>query len=233
MIFVNQGFQKLNLLKGFFIALPFLIFLIYKMLWLEAAAALLASLLVSQVSLRSVSNFKVATPFKKWPFEFIIGFRKSFLVLALLYFLIFKAIQVDNPNLGLACLGFIFLLSISFYGLPEDELFVWINMNSPKAFLLQKIRAALICSSILALPALILALIFFTRFYIAAISIILVGYLYLSIMILTKYAAFPKEINLPQALILGFSFIFPPLLIYSIPAFYRKAIRQLQPILEC
>ncbi len=130
-------------------------------------------------------------------------------------------------------MGFMFLLSMSFYAMPEDELFVWINVNSPKVFLLKKISTAIFCASLLTAPALIALLIAFPQFYLAAVFIFIAGYIILITMILAKYAAFPKEINLPQALILGFSFMFPPLLIYTIPKFYNKACKQLQPLLEC
>jgi hypothetical protein len=233
MIFINKGYQILRVFKAFLIAVPFVLYLLYETLWLQAAIVLILSLLQGLILVRSSSNFKIPTPFKKWPFEFVVGFRKSILLFALLYFLIFKAIQVGNPNLGYASLGFIFLLSMSFYAIPEDELFVWINANHPKAFLLGKIKIAIICSSIVAFPALLALVISFPTFYIAGISIMIAGYVYLSTILLAKYAAFPKEMNLPQALILGFSFIFPPMLFYSIPTFYRKAVRQLQPLLEC
>ena len=232
-IFTLSDFRKIKLVHGTLVGLPFLLFLLYKQLWLQTVLLLLASVLFSLLRISSRSNFRVPTPFRKWPFEFIVGFRKSVFLIILLYLLIFKGIQVGNANLSYACMGFLFLLSMSYYALPEHEIFVWINNKSPKLFLKNKLTIALLCSSLMTVPALLAVLISFPDYYLAAIFIFVAGYIFLSTMVLAKYAAFPKEMSLPQAIILVVSFMFPPLLIYTIPSFYKKASRQVQSLLEC
>ncbi|MCB0664046.1 MAG: hypothetical protein KDC24_14970, partial [Saprospiraceae bacterium] len=57
------------------------------------------------------------------------------------------------------------------------------------------------------------------------------GYLYLGTLILGRYAGYPKEMGIPQALLLGFSVWFPPMLVIIIPIFYKQAVKRLQLIL--
>ncbi|MBK7030860.1 MAG: hypothetical protein IPH45_17355 [Bacteroidales bacterium] len=45
-------------------------------------------------------NFTIPTPFSKHPFEFAVGFRKTFLAWLFAYFLTIMAISVGNFNLG-------------------------------------------------------------------------------------------------------------------------------------
>lgn len=232
-IFSSQDFQRTRCMQAFFLALPFVFFLLYKYLWIQAILLFLLSLLSIFIPSGKRSSLRLPTPFRKKPFEFIVGFRKSILLILIFYFLIFKGIQVGNENLAYASMGFIHMLSISFLMSPEDQHFVWISNASAKTFLWKKILTAIICASLLTIPGLLAVLIAFPHYYLAAIFIYIVAYMWISTMILAKYSVFPKEMNLPQAIILGVSFLFPPLLIYTIPSFYRKARKQLELILEC
>lgn len=232
-IFTLQDLRLIKILQSFLLALPFIVFLAFKNLLLQSLLLTLLTLALSFISPKSRFSLKIPTPFKKMPFEFIVGFRRNILLILLAYFLLFKGIQVANQNLAFSTLGFLLLLSMSFYARPEVPYFVWIYSKSPQQFLLSKIKTALLSASLLALPALSTLIIFyFSQFYIV-LFILLAGLLYLVSMVLAKYAAFPDEMSLPQAIILGFSFVFPPLLLYTIPAFYRKSIQNLTSILTC
>lgn len=232
-IFTEADFRLIKVVQSILFAIPFSVFLFIKGLPLQGALLLVLAIAAGLINYRPSANFKVGTPFYKWPFEFVVGFRKTFILVGILYFLVFKGIQVGNENLAYASLGFIFLLSVSFYSYPENEIFVWINHSNPATFLQKKIRIAYFCSSLLAFPMLMACLIAFPSYYLAAIFIFLVGYLLLTMAILAKYSTFPQELGLPQAIILGISFMFPPLLIYTLPNFYKKAKKNLEPILQC
>ena len=56
-------------------------------------------------------------------------------------------------------------------------------------------------------------------------------YLYLALMVLAKYAAFPEKINMAQGILLAISIAFPPFAVVLIFNFYKKAIHQLHPVL--
>jgi hypothetical protein len=58
------------------------------------------------------------------------------------------------------------------------------------------------------------------------------GMIYLITTVLGKYAFFPAPMNLPQGLLMAFSFWFPPLLLFLIPYFYLLSVKKLKPVLE-
>jgi len=60
----------------------------------------------------------------------------------------------------------------------------------------------------------------------------LIGCLYVGSMVIAKYAAFPREMNVPQTLLYVLSFIFPPFLPFVLIHFYSKAKAQLNRILS-
>ncbi len=232
-IFSSKTSMVIRLLENLLAALPFLIFLAYKAEWMANPILLIGQCILAFTPHRKSSNLRIPTPFKKRPFEFIVGFRSTILVIALAYFLMAKGIQVGNPNLGFAAVGLLFLLSISFQMRIEDTYFVWIYKNPPSRFLKLKITAAYKNSLILALPGALIMVAFFPELWYVGLAIIGYGLTLLLVFVLAKYAAYPKELSLPQIIILATSIFFPPLLIYTLPAFYKKAKEQLRPLLLC
>jgi len=154
---------------------------------------------LSLLSSRLSANKVLPTPFKKLPFEPIVGFRKTFLVLLGILFLIIKAIQVGNYNLGIVSYGATFLTMMSYYSKPEPKFFVWIFDRTSKIFLRSKLFQCLF----------------------AAASIIF-----------AKYSAYPSEMSILEGLLYAVGLSFPPLLLIIIPIFYKKSLRNLNPILE-
>ena len=60
----------------------------------------------------------------------------------------------------------------------------------------------------------------------------LLGYLYLTMIILAKYAAYPYEMDFAQAIIVALTFAFPPMLIVVIPFFANQSINKLKLLLK-
>ncbi|MFK8055932.1 MAG: hypothetical protein AB8F78_07430 [Saprospiraceae bacterium] len=231
-LFTKANYINVRLLENAAVALPFLIYLTYEAAYAVALAVFVVAIALAFFSRLGTVSKVVPTPFGKTPFENIIGFRKSFLFVGLIYFVIFKAIQVDNYNLGIASLGAIFFLMMSFQAKPEPSHFVWIFSDNASTFLKRKIKYSAICATLLALPGLIALGIFFPDHLIASCSVFLVGQLFLLSMVLAKYSAYPNEISLPQAILYGLSLWFPPMLLIVGVLFYRKAKRNLKPILR-
>lgn len=232
-IFDSRTALKIRIVEHLLISIPFLLFLSYKVQWLWMLGLLLGVTLLALLPAKVGSHIKIPTPFKRQPFEFIIGTRKTFPLIILSYFLMIKAIQVDNPNLGFAMIGFLFLLSISYHMKVEKEYFVWIYDKSPSGLLRMKILTAFKNASLLSIPGSIILLIAFPGFFFICGFLYFYGFILLTVFILGKYAAYPKEIGLPQAIIIGISILFPPMLIYTIPTFYKKAQLNLTPYLQC
>lgn len=230
--FLNKLYYKLRMMENVICVLPFATFLIYKQLFLFALILLIFSLLMALIKVKSIFNFSIPTPFFKKPFEFIVGFRNTFYLVFFAYFLTIMGVAFQNFNLGVFSLLLVFILSLFFYSKLENDFYIWVYALKPKEFLFNKIKDALINSTILIFPITIaLSIYFFDDLKILLIFLVL-GYVYLITMILAKYSAYPNELNVPQAVLIGISFLFPPFLIVLMPFFYYQSLQRLNSILQ-
>lgn len=230
--FSLKSYFKIRLIENILLALPFLILLIFKDCYLSAAVLIPVSIMLAFLNFENKFQITLPTPFYRRPFEFIIGFRNTFYIFFFSYFLTFMAISVGNFNLGIFALILVFVVCFTFYTSPENDFFVWIYASGPKGFLFDKIKIALLHSTILSLPIVVSLGIFFTANLDAILAFQALGYLYLTTVVLAKYSAFPDKMNLPQGFLLAFSLWLPPLLVGVIPYFYSLSIRRLNEILE-
>ena len=229
--FSKTEFQKIRGLENILVVLPFIIGLLINHQWLIACGVLAVALLMSLSTVERNLNFTLPTPFYKYPFEFVIGFRKNYPVILGAGFVLTMAVMYDNANLGLFSLAVVLLLCLSYYMQAETSYLVWIYAMTPIHFLFHKVTIAMMYTALMSLPFIIVLLIFFTG-HAGFIALLLgLGLLYQLATILGKYAFFPAPINLPQGILMAVSFWFPPLLLILIPYFYTRAIRQLKPIL--
>lgn len=230
-IFNKRTYVSIRILENFVIVLPFLISLI-----LHAQLAAVALLIVFSLSLAIVSvnlyfNFTLPTPFYKWPFEFTVGFRKTWFVFPFLYALTVIAIQVDNLNLGIVSMVLVMLVVSTYYLKPENAYFVWTYISSPLNFLGMKMMIGLGYSFLLVLPVLVLLCVFFPAYIGTIVLFQLPGMVFLCAIIMAKYAAYPHEINMPEAVIFALCIYFPPLILVTIPYYFIKAMRNLKSLL--
>ena len=231
-IFSSKQYIETRLLENILAILPFTLFLFYKNCYLIGFAIFILSCLVSLINFANKLNWTLPTPFTKKPFEFTVGFRKTWAVLALAYFLCFMAINVANFNLGVFALAVVFFTSMSFYYEPENTYFVWIHSSDPKSFLTKKIYNALVQSTILSIPISVILGLFFQENIPIILTIQILGYIYLITIILAKYSSFPGFLSVPQGLIVAASFVLPPLLLVIIPYLYKKSLYRLKLLLE-
>jgi hypothetical protein len=230
--FSNKHYRKIRLLENTILALPFFAFLVYKGCFHTAAALLILEIILAFIVFGNKINYTVPTPFYKQPFEFIVGFRKTFWVVLLAYFTTYMAIVVDNFNLGLFSMMVVVFVCMYFYAYLEKAYFVWIFQTSPRRFLFDKIKTALLYSTALGLPIVAGLCLFYPDKINIIIGLQCLGYMYLSTAVLAKYSAFPSEINLPQAFFMAFGIVFPPLLLAIAPFFYFQSIKRLNEILK-
>lgn len=230
--FSNKHYKFVRIIENLMSSIPFLIFLIYKQFFTASIILAVISLILGLSNFKTSFNFTVPTPFYKKPFEFTVGFRNTYFIILIAYILAFIGISVDNLNLGIFSLLLIFFVALGFNIKPENEYFVWIFALTPKQFLLEKIKTALLFTSILCLPV-ILALCFFYYENIEVfIASYIIGCVFLITIISAKYSAYPNEMNLPEVIIVAISIFFPPLLLAFTPYFYLKATNKLQGYLE-
>lgn len=230
--FPVRQFWQVRILENSLFALPFLLYLLYEGNYWLASGLLIIATLLANFTFRRIIHFTIPTPFEKFPFEFIVGFRKFFLLIIIGCFLTFQAIQVGNQNLGFFSLGLQFFIALAYYNQPENPYFVWIFKGTSQQFLGRKIVDGLICSSIITFLVFSSLVFFFSEHWLILVGIQIFGYVLLIAIILAKYSAFPSEMSLPQILIYTISLIFPPLFLLSIPMFYKQANQKLKPFLK-
>jgi len=224
--------NKIRILENGMVSIPFVTVLLYQNALLEAALLCAIAILFAVFSFKTNVNFTLPTPFSKRPFEFLVGFRKTFYLFPLAYLLTVIAIQVGNFNLGIFSMLLIFGTVLSYYPKPEQAYYVWVHAYTPKKFLLHKIATATQYTSILVAPVLVGLLIFYPNEFHIVLLFFLIGLLFVWTIILAKYSAYPNEMNLPEGMLLAFSVYFPPMLLVMIPFFYKKSIHKLKMLLD-
>lgn len=230
--FLSVKYLKIRLIENTLIVIPFFLLLWYQNKLLTAFFLLFFSSVLSFITFKNKLNFTIPTPFFKYPFEFITGFRKSFYLFIIAYFLSYKSITVDNFNLGLFSLFLVFFNSLSYYFNLESKFYVWIFSLSPKKFLLRKIKTAILYSTALSLPISIMMSIFFFDKILILLAFQLLAYIYLLTVLLAKYSNYPEKISLFLTFFIVFAFAFPPLILVAIPYFYKKSSKNLTLILK-
>ena len=177
-------------------------------------------------------NVTIPSAFSKKPFEFTVGFRKTFYIFPIAYFLTYISVSVGNFNLGIFSMLVIGITCFSYYSKIENEYFVWNYNLSSKEFLFEKTKTCLIYFSLLSLPIIITLVVYFYNEINILIVFIFLCYAYLTTMIFAKYSSFPNEMNMSQIISIGLSFMFPPILLMFIPLFYSQSIKKLNAILN-
>ncbi len=231
-IFLAKTYQRLRAIENGLLAIPFVLFLLVMQSYLVAILVIIGASLLSVVKLNPINKFTISTPFSKRPFEFSIGFRKTVYLLPLLYILTYQSIHVGNFNLGVFSMLAVGFVALSFYFKPENDYFIWIFNQSPKLFLIQKIKTALLYFSFLILPTFIALVLFFPSELLVLIIALVLSYCYLMTAILAKYSAYPNEINLVQGILLITAILFPPLILGIAPIFYSQSLVKLSTILK-
>jgi len=229
--FGNEQYRKVRILENLIVALPFVIFLVYKQHFYLTLILVAITILMALLSFKATYNFTIPTPFSKKPFEFTVGFRNSFFMFFIAYGLAIIAVKVDNFNLGVFALGLIFFITLGFYLKPENEYFVWSYSCTPAKFLFTKIKTALLLSFCLCLPALIPLSVFYFEHIGVLLLCTFFGFLYLTTLVLAKYSDYPEEMGILQAIIF-FIGLFPLMLIVVIPLFAKQSVNKLNNFLK-
>ncbi len=232
MCFGNKQYRKVRMAENLLVALPFAIFLVYKQQYLPLLLLMVTTILLALLNFNITYNRTLPTPFYKRPFEFTVGFRNTFFLFFIAYALTVVAVIVDNFNLGVFSLLLVFLVVLCYYLKPENEYFVWSYSATPVKFLTEKIKTAFLFSFYLFLPILLALSLFYTENMGMLLLLTALGYLYLTTVILAKYAAFPHEMDLTQGILLAITFAFPPMLIAIIPLFAHQSVNKLKRFLK-
>jgi hypothetical protein len=230
--FNDRKYKMVRILENWMVSVPFIAFLLYKQCFLSTFILFGIVTLCSLINTRASYSFVLPTPFSKRPFEFTVGFRNTFYLFIASYCLTGIAIAVDNFNLGVFALILIYLTAGTFYVKPENEYYVWSYSLSPVRFLVHKMKTGFVYSGLLSLPVLLFLGIFYPQNAGIILLFALSGSLFVLLMLSAKYAAYPNEINVLQAILIITGISFPPLFIIIIPYFSYQSTRKLSKFLK-
>jgi hypothetical protein len=181
-----------------------------------------------------VPKFKavaIPTPFRKYPFEFIIGFRRYFWIWLFLIPMIYLSKTYQNDALTIFIFAVILLVNIQFFNIQEPTWYIWNEAKSPTEFLFFKIKIGLICNFIsITIPTLILCLIL-PNSILVFVSMWAFSFVLCAYSVLSKYAYIPDQIPTLQGFLFTINLIFPPLLLFTIPYLFKKAEQNLKHFL--
>jgi hypothetical protein len=225
-------FYQIRFTEHLILIAPFVIFLLIKGLYFYALLFLTISLLNSFVITAGFKSYTIPTPFGHYLHEYTTGYRRWLPLYIVVYFLLYQSVQVSNFNLGMAAMAINFLIGMSFYQDAEGKYFVWSHAMTAHEFLLRKAKAAYLYSAVSSLPIPLALIIFNSSQLLIILGFFLFMGLFPVMMSQAKYCNYPKEINLPNTILLSICFIFPPAVIVLIFYFYRQSINHLQKILE-
>ena len=230
--FGDNQFKQIRIAENLICTIPFISFLLYKQLIIPILFVVVISIILALVNFRTRFNYTLFTPFSKRPFEFTTGFRRAFPLYLLAYVLVIVAAIYDNFNLGIFALMLVFGSSLSFYLTTENEYFVWNYCLSPRAFLVQKIKTALLFSSAIAIPILALVSFYLGENIGVLFAFLMIGWLWIICAIVTKYSAYPNEINIPNGLLFALCLALPPMLVILTPILFIKSEKRLKYLLK-
>jgi len=231
-LFPRKQYRQVRLYENLLVTIPFLGMLAYKMELVLIPAVLLGASALSFYNQVKSSNFRIPTPFGRNPFEFIIGFRRTFWVNILAIALMIIGIYVGNFPLALFALIVPFIQAQNFYLKMEPEFFVWMHNATPKAFILRKLKLSVWHALLLASPMIVSMVVCFPHYSHWIGLVVLVGILYALLGAMAKYAYFPHELNVSQQLIIALGIVFPPLCLILYPFFYTKSKEALKSFLK-
>lgn len=231
-LFTKKKYKLTRLIENLAVIFPFVLFLLFKAFFLEAAGLLIVAVCLSLYNKVSRHFVVIPTPFYKKPFEFLVGFRRTYWVFLLLYCLAIIAFFVDNFNLAMFSLLILFLACQNFYFRLEPHYYVWIHKQLPKAFIKNKLITALQHSLLVAAPIAIPLFVLYPLDAHWITLLFIIGLLYVSVGVVGKYAYYPQELNFLQQIIIAFGILLPPISVVLFAMFYSKSMKALQIYLK-
>ncbi len=246
MVSKSTGGKELTFLKGLFskrtfslilaievllISLPVILSLVWMKEWLALALSVVWGMLFRYNAIQVSTSWVVPTPFSRQPFEAVEGFRRFWPAWIVLVIAMPFPYYVDNSNLGLFILFATIFLFQSFFQVIEPSYFVWFHKHTPASFIWMKMRWSIVHLSIWMVTQALLFIFLFNEVWWHALVVYAIGVIWMPLLIVAKYAIFPASLPIPEGIAVGLSMIFPPLMIVTVPYFYLRASRNLQPLL--
>lgn len=232
-IYSSSTYLQIMTVENCIIAIPFIITLLLHQYLIYAALLFLISIALSLVPKIQFGNKAIQSPYYHWPYEFSIGFRRTYILLFFLLIIFCIGLYVENYNLSLVIILIIQLIFMSYYIEADEHYAIWLHKPCAKKFLSKKILIALWYSFASTFLLVILLLISNPNDYILILGLYLLSFIFLVSIILMRYACYPRAINIPEIIIMILAVIFPPLLLIIIPFYIQKSLDKIKLILLC
>lgn len=231
MVFGTEVHYRLRIAENLILAIPFTICLILKQAWVWTVLFPVTATLAAFFRTDPGSGRVLPTPFGKIPYEVPAGFRKTLPWIALSAAVLAAGILSGNHALFPASLIILVLVSASYYGEPDEPLYIWIFKTTPRTFLFKKFRASAWFTVTLAIPVLIAALTLDSQWLPVLTGILLFGLCLNALVIAGRYSSFPSKLSFANGLIMAFAVIFLPLFPIVLVWLIRRSERRLSTLL--
>jgi len=230
--FLEKPYIMIRPMENVICVFPFCIFLFFQRHYLISILTFAAAILLSFFNKVSRPDFAIPSPFSGRPYEFTTGFRRTYILFIAIFILTAIGIYYRNFNLGIFSLLMLFLVCCSFYSVNDPIFYVWIHAQSPDKFLQKKIKTGLLYSLCLSLIVAIPLLITWPEMGFWTLAVMLIGFLYMIVVILSVFANYPVPPTVSQKIQTIGSMLCPPLLLFVIPNLYYQALGRLNVYLK-
>jgi len=227
-IYSERRYLAIRSVENLICILPFALISVFHAMWPLAGFLVAFGAVFATISVKRPEVKKIPTPFSVSAFEFIIFFRRFWLLFAILYMLAGIAVCYGNGNLLLVLMGMAMFIAFGAYGIIEDECYVWNMLATPAGFIKNKIRIGGLQLGLLALPFILLSVFLGVSASVWSAICWASGFLSLVLAILMKYAAYPRKVGITEAFGFMAMVLIPFLLPASYPYYYKKSVQNLK-----
>jgi len=225
-VYGDKTKRLIRIIENLIISTPFVVLLLFENQYIAAMMLPVVSAIMALIDFNSRS-FVMPTPFSKHPYEFVVGFRKTFLFIILVYGLTVISVCVNNLNLGLCSVFALGVVCAMYYSKVENEYYVWIFAESPNKYLTHKILTAIKNTFLMTLPMIALLTAFFPENWWIVLLVTAIGMIIVITFLLAAYSAYPGEIGLMELFFIGLTLV-PPFVLVVIPYFYVRSLNRLK-----
>lgn len=230
-VFGKTAYYRVRIAEQLLLVTPFTLCLIIKQAWLWAAFLPMVSIMLAFLRTDPGRGRVLPTPFGKIPYEGPVGFRKTISGTTLSIAVLMAGVLSGNHALFPASLIIVVLTASSYFGEPDDKLYVWIFNTGPRQFLLKKWGASVLCTAAMSIPVLITTLICDSSWLPTLAGILLFGLCLNALIIAGRYSSFPDKLSFANGLIMAFAVVFLPLLPVVLIWLVRRSERRLSSLL--
>jgi len=230
-LYQEQTYRHIRLIENALVVFPFVLLLLLKGFWAGTLVQGLVGMVMVWRVHRGGGARALPTPFGRRPFEFAVGLRTNWWLIAVAVLLVFQGIRAGNYELTAFAAFLPVFTGMQCYATPEPGFYVWVYTLTAKTFLRRKLLTGLRQQVLLTTPLFLATLVAFSECWMITAGLFLLGLAYLTLAVVVKYACYPEVMDVGTAFIFGLGMIFFPVLPAIIPVYYRRALRQIQPVL--